>query len=73
MHMTRPQESQYISYLAHMLDEAMQDKSMLAEDREGKNINRAEKWLKKNHPEVICKGKTEDSVNTTRSYINKIR
>lgn len=56
-----------------MLDEAMQDKALLSEDREGKNINRAEKWLKANHPEVISKGASEDSINTTRSFINKIR
>lgn len=71
--MTTLIESHYIDYLAHMLDEAMQDKSMFIEDREGKNINRAEKWLKAHHPEVISKGKSEDSINTTHSYINKIR
>lgn len=71
--MTTLNEFHYINYLAHMLDEAMQDKSLLSEDREGKNINRAEKWLKQYHPEVLSKCNEEGSINTTRSYINKIR
>ena len=39
-----------IYFWAHMLDEAMQDKTLLLEDREGKNLNRAEKWVEKNVP-----------------------
>jgi hypothetical protein len=36
-----------------MLDECFNKDQLLCEDREGKNINRAEKWIKQNHPEVI--------------------
>lgn len=44
---------QQLYYWTHMLDEAMEDKCLLTEDKEGKNINRAEKWIKDNHPEII--------------------
>ena len=38
-------EQQYIQYLAHMLDEAMNDKSIfLTEDKESKNMHKARKW-----------------------------
>jgi len=36
-----------------MLDECFSKEQFLCEDKEGKNINRAEKWIKQNHPEVI--------------------
>jgi hypothetical protein len=29
--------------------------AFLTEDKEGKNINKAEKWIKQNHPEILGK------------------
>lgn len=37
-----------IYFWAHMLDEAMEDKCLILEDREGKNINKAEAWINAN-------------------------
>ena len=34
-----------VNYWAHMLDESF-SKELIFEDKEGKNINKAEKWIK---------------------------
>ena len=38
-----------------MLDECFDKEWFLCEDIEGKNINRAEKWIKQNCPDLITK------------------
>lgn len=42
-----------IQFWAHMLDEAMEDKCLILEDREGKNINKAEDWINANCKNVL--------------------
>ena len=56
-----------------MLDEAMCDKTIILEDREGKNINKAEKWIKTNHPEVIGRKLENGVVITPRVLTQEIR
>lgn len=72
--MTSIQESQYIDYLAHMLDEAMCDKTMLCEDKEGKNLNKADKWVKE-HQDLCIKAQmqSEDNLVSARNIVNEIR
>ena len=65
--------SNQIYYWAHMLDEAMCDKTLILEDREGKNINRAEKWIKANHQEVIGQQLENGMTITPRLLTQEIR
>ena len=65
--------SNQIYYWAHMLDEAMCDKTIILEDREGKNINKAEKWIKTNHPEVIGRKLENGVIITPRVLTQEIR
>ena len=60
----------YIFKQQDLLNESF---SVLLEDKEGKNINKAEKWIKQNHPEVIGRhirteahGEVQDVVVTPR-------
>ena len=64
-----------VNFWAHMLDEAMKDKAsiLLCEDAEGKNINRAEKFIKQNYPEYLGKELTlpngETKVMSARDWV----
>jgi hypothetical protein len=49
------------------------NESILLEDKEGKNINRAEKWIKENHPEVIGKKLEDGTTITPRILTQEIR
>ena len=62
-----------IYYWAHMLDEAFNKDIFLCEDKEGKNINRAEKWIKDNHPEVIGQKLENGTTITPRILTQEIR
>lgn len=62
-----------IVYWAHMLDECFDKEQFLCEDREGKNINRAEKWIKDNHPEVIGQKLENGTTITPRVLTQEIR
>ena len=62
-----------IVYWAHMLDECFNKEQFLCEDREGKNINRAEKWIKDNHPEVIGQKLENGTTITPRVLTQEIR
>ena len=62
-----------ILYWAHMLDEAFNKEQFLCEDKEGKNINRAEKWIKQNHPEVIGQKLENGTTITPRILTQEIR
>lgn len=64
---------QQINFWAHMLDEAFDKEQFLCEDREGKNINRAEKWIKQNHPEVIGQKLQNGTTITPRILTQEIR
>lgn len=62
-----------IHYWAHMLDECFNKEQFLYEDKEGKNINRAEKWIKQNHPEVIGRTLEDGTTITPRILTQEIR
>ena len=62
-----------IVYWAHMLDECFDKEQFLCEDRERKNINRAEKWIKDNHPEVIGQKLENGTTITPRVLTQEIR
>ena len=68
-----------IEYWAHMLDEAMNDKAsiVLTEDAEGKNINRAEKWIKQNFPEYVGRELTlpngDKKTMSARDWVTQVR
>ena len=70
-------EDLQIYYWAHMLDEAFNKEQFLCEDVEGKNINRAEKWIKQNHPEYINRELTlpngEKKVMSARDWVTQVR
>ena len=69
--------SDQVNFWAHMLDEAMEDKCLLTEDAEGKNINRAEKFIKQNYPEYLDRELTlpngETKVMSARDWITQVR
>ena len=62
-----------------MLDEAMNDKAsiVLTEDAEGKNINRAEKWIKQNFPEYVGRELTlpngDKKTMSARDWVTQVR
>jgi len=56
-----------------MLDECFNKDQLLCEDREGKNINKAEKWIKDNHSEVIGKKLENGTTITPRVLTQEIR
>lgn len=56
-----------------MLDECFNKDQFLCEDKEGKNINRAEKWIKQNHPEVIGQTFEDGTTITPRILTQEIR
>ena len=68
-----------IDFWAHMLDEAMHDKALivLTEDIEGKNINRAEKFIKQNYSEYLDRTQTLPNGNkkkmTARDWVTQVR
>ena len=62
-----------IQFWVHMLDECFNKEQFLCEDREGKNINRAEKWIKQNHPEVIGRTLEDGTTITPRVLTQEIR
>lgn len=51
----------------------LNESTILLEDKEGKNINRAEKWIKENHPEVIGKKLQDGTTITPRILTQEIR
>ena len=65
--------SNQIYYWAHMLDEAFSKDQFLCEDVEGKNINRAEKWIKQNHPELIGREINGRLMSRARDVVTQIR
>ena len=65
--------SDQIYYWAHMLDECFDKQQFLCEDVEGKNINRAEKWIKQNHPELIGKEINGRVMSRARDVVTQIR
>ena len=62
-----------IAYWANMLDESFDVEKFLCEDKEGKNINRAEKWIKDNHPELIGKELNGRVMSKARDVVTQIR
>ena len=56
-----------------MLDECFNKDKFLCEDKEGKNINRAEKWIKQNHPELIGKEINGRTMSRARDVVTQIR
>ena len=56
-----------------MLDECFDKERFLCEDQEGRNINRAEKWIKDNHPEVIGRKLENGTAVTPRVLTQEIR
>ena len=60
-------------YWTHMLDEAFNKDQFLCEDVEGKNINRAEKWIKYNRPELIGKEINGRVMSRARDVVTQIR
>ena len=62
-----------IYYWAHMLDECFDKEQFLCEDIEGKNINRAEKWIKQNHPELIGREINGRVMARARDVVTQIR
>ena len=56
-----------------MLDEAFSKEQFLCEDVEGKNINRAEKWIKQNRPELIGKEINGRVMSRARDVVTQIR
>ena len=64
---------QQIYYWAHMLDDCFNKDRFLFEDKEGKNINRAEKWIKANRPELIGKEINGRVMSRARDVVTQIR
>ena len=64
---------QQIYYWAHMLDDCFNKDRFLCEDKEGKNINRAEKWIKANRPELIGKEINGRVMSRARDVVTQIR
>ena len=62
-----------IAYWANMLDESFDVEKFLCEDKEGKNINRAEKWIKDNRPELIGKELNGRVMTRARDVVTQIR
>ena len=60
-----------------MLDEAFNKEQFLCEDIEGKNINRAEKFIKQSYPEYVNRELTlpngEKKVMSARDWVTQIR
>ena len=56
-----------------MLDESFCKEKFLCEDKEGKNINKAEKWIKQNHPEAIGRTLENGTTITPRILTQEIR
>ena len=56
-----------------MLDECFDKEQFLCEDIEGKNINRAEKWIKQNHPELIGQEINGRPMTRARDVVTQIR
>ena len=69
--MTTFEEQLY--YWTHMLDECFDKDRLLCEDVEGKNINRAEKWIKHNRPELIGKEINGRVMSRARDVVTQIR
>ena len=67
------QQQQQIYYWAHMLDDCFNKNRFLFEDKEGKNINRAEKWIKQNRPELIGKQINGRVMSRARDVVTQIR
>ena len=65
--------SDQIYYWAHMLDECFDKEQFLCEDIEGKNINRAEKWIKQNRPDLIGKEINGRVMARARDVVTQIR
>ena len=65
--------SNQIYYWAHMLDECFDKEQFLCEDIEGKNINRAEKWIKQNRPDLITKDINGRIMTRARDVVTQIR
>ena len=66
-------QHQQIYYWAHMLDECFDKEQFLCEDIEGKNINRAEKWIKQNRPDLIGKEINGRVMSRARDVVTQIR
>ena len=66
-------QQQQIYYWAHMFDDCFNKNRFLFEDREGKNINRAEKWIKANRPELIGKEINGRVMSRARDVVTQIR
>ena len=70
-------EDLQIQYWAHMLDEAFNKEQFLYEDVEGKNINRAEKWIKQNHSEYLNRELTlpngDKKTMSARDWVTQVR
>lgn len=66
-----------IEYWAHMLDEAFDKERFLCEDIEGKNINRAEKFIRQSYPEYVGRELTlpngERKVMSARDWVTQVR
>ena len=62
-----------IYFWAHMLDECFNKDQFLCEDKEGKNINRAEKWIKDNRPELIGKEINGRIMLRARDVVTQVR
>ena len=56
-----------------MLDECFDKQQFLCEDVEGKNINRAEKWIKQNRPDLIGKEINGRVMTRARDVVTQIR
>ena len=56
-----------------MLDDCFNKDRFLFEDKEGKNINRAEKWIKRNRPELIGKQINGRVMSRVRDVVTQIR
>ena len=56
-----------------MLDEAFSKDQFLCEDIEGKNINRAEKWIKQNRPDLIGREINGRIMTRARDVVTQIR
>ena len=66
-------QQQQIYYWAHMFDDCFNKDRFLFEDKEGKNINRAEKWIKANRPELIGKEINGRVMSRARDVVTQIR
>ena len=56
-----------------MFDDCFNKDRFLFEDKEGKNINRAEKWIKQNRPELIGKQINGRVMSRARDVVTQIR